>query len=1135
MSQPHSPGGGAAAQDYGTTAGHRARKQSSYTLRPFVFLALGLLLVLAAHLHRPALPGPSASESGSLPAYTRSQWTALSSDFIICSPVDPDLVLAWPPRKASRGSIYTGEDVGRTGYVECVAVANGTILAVGSESDVLEVACDARPAHRRKGLPRSNKAERLLRRHQAHQSAPAKACNVRRLKPGQTLFPGFQDAHGHVLDYGWSRTVVDLVGSRSKDEIVQRLEDFVRASPDLLSYATGAANAEPTNRQELRWIEGLGWDQTKWSEPVFPTAADLSRSPLLQRFAISLRRIDVHAIWLSEVALQLVMEGAKGFPHSPADDDKIEGGLVVRDADGKPTGVLIDNAMNLAYQVIPKWTFEQRKKFLNAAAEGLLRSGITAVGDAATDLDAVEFYKRMDKRGQLPLRIYSFLACPPGEPRCADRTKLVVPTAAASSRFTLRSVKLFADGALGSWGSAMWQDYSDKPGERGLLLIREEEVEPLIRYWMERGWQVGTHAIGDKANTLVLEAYESILASSAGSSPSTDGARYDPRPRVEHAQIVRTSDVAQFGSLGVIASMQPTHCTSDMGYVESRIGAERARGAYAWKAVLEHGGRLALGSDFPVELPDPLHGIYSAITRLDPQGDSPSGHGGWYPEQRLSRREALRGFTLDVSYAQYEEDRAGSLRVGKRADFTVLDRDILDEDKVSPAEVRSARVEATFIDGRVAYDYARTAEAQRPATTAPPVGLARAGRPAKAAVEGAAAPPQHLRSGIVATIIACVFLLVAILVLRPGTNSDAYSNLSALALNTRAPAAEWMNMGLWRGTHDFSTAAQQLAELLYAKAKVTAGSRILDVGCATGDSLLLLEQRYGPRTLHGVTFLERDAARASRRVRALVDGKEKAEAGPAGVARVQVWCGDIFEWLTETSSVASKMVGAGKARASVGAGAQAGVQAVAQAEAQYDFILALDCAYHFKSRANFLEQAHRRLAPGGTLALVDLLSAWPPVSGDREREWTYVESGTLRDPQQRPSWWGRLGHGLTCRLLGVSPSALWSPDEYADRLVRAGFAASCVSIEDVSEHVFPGFAQFLRGLGRGEEAAWRGGGTATLVALRRFGGVVERWGEGGDEGLVRCGVVVARKAVEEDQRRDGDRDGDRDGEKETSG
>jgi len=244
----------------------------------------------------------------------------------------------------------------------------------------------------------------------------------------------------------------------------------------------------------------------------------------------------------------------------------------------------------------------------------------------------------------------------------------------------------------------MLEPYNDHPHDRGLLLIPEGDIEPLIRTWVERGWQVATHAIGDRANKLVLDAYENI-----NNDPAHLGK--DLRLRVEHAQIMRREDIDRFARLGVIASMQPTHCTSDMGYVESRIGHDRAKaGAYAWNSLLSANATLAFGSDFPVEAPNPFHGIYSAITRKDPQGQSPRGPEGWFPEQRLTRMQALRAFTTAAAYAQFEErQKGGTLDIDAAADFIVVDRDIMNEKKVSRAELRETRVLATVIDGQIVW------------------------------------------------------------------------------------------------------------------------------------------------------------------------------------------------------------------------------------------------------------------------------------------------------------------------------------------------------------------------------------------------------------------------------------------------
>lgn len=1015
-----------------------------------------------------------------------SQFDSLLERYVICSaPGQGHLHLT--RSGAAKGSIYTGDELlfaEHAGYTQCVGVDDGLITHIGEEEDVLSSFCDraepaiptspARQSHRRR--PHGNKAARLSRRSGNKKDGALRRrshCDVRRLRSGQTLFPGFHDAHGHILDYGWSRTVANLVGSTSIEDVIDRLEAYVRSRPHLMAFALADDTSIAANATSMPWIEGIGWDQTKWTPAEFPTAADLGRSELLRRFPIVLRRIDVHALWLSEVGLDMVVRGAKGFPSSSADDHKVQGGLVVRNPAGKPTGILIDNAMNFAYQVVPEWTDAQRKIFLDAATEGLLRVGITAVGDAATDLKAAAFYRRMDADGQLRFRIYSMLACPPDERRCAHRVEQVKPEGKAEldKMFTLRAVKLFNDGALGSWGSAMWVDYADKPGERGLLLIPEPELPRLVEYWLERGWQVCTHAIGDRANTLTLDAYEKYLRSHPGVSG------HSLRPRVEHAQLMRPSDLTRFAPLGVIASMQPTHCTSDMGYVESRIGEERAsNGAYACKSLLKANASLALGSDFPVELPDPLHGIYSAITRLDPSGDSPHGPGGWYPHERLTRREALRGFTQDAAFSQFEEEVAGSIAVGKRADFTLLDRDILDEDKVTPAMVRSAKVDATFVGGKVVFDRFKAAAitSSLPDASSFADRLAERSRALVMRLSHVVREPSLYSAS---TIYAALLFGVVVLLLR-SNDKEPYQSMSCLALNTQAPTTAWMNMGFWtpqlgRSQLDFPLACQTLAQQLYAAAGLKKGMKVLDVGCGAGQSTLYLLEEYEPTVLHAVTSLPEEAAFAADR---LQDRLRNSKA-----AQVKVWAQDVLEWL----------------RAGEGDGEL------------YDVILALDCAFHFSDRAEYIRLATKRLSPGGRLAFVDLLSAYPSPSSAPSSS---VQLGNPPYPTRPPSPVQRLKHTFTCLLASTKPANLWPVDRYFDVLVQdGGFNPEAVKMRDITADVFPGFAQFLRSFAT-EGAAWRGGGWAMRKGLGSFSNVVKGWSEEG--GLVRMFIVVAQAGDE---------------------
>ncbi|PWN53746.1 hypothetical protein IE53DRAFT_309695 [Violaceomyces palustris] len=1050
-------------------------------LRLNVFI-IALLTVGAAFFLSSLSLGPAA-----YPTFPLQLQNLSKKGYVICSSETRGHLNVSP----SGSQIHTLDNRSRT--VECLAVKDGLVIEIGSKRDVLGAFCpeegrlDAHPTvlsgKSKERRPKGRKAERLKRSKKRLEISAMSVqrsgnCDVRFLRPGQALFPGFQDAHGHVLDYGWSRTAVDLVGSKSVEEVIRRIEDYIKASPELFGFATSAVDADAPNAP---WIMGLGWDQTGWNPPVFPVSSDISKSPLLSKFPIALRRIDVHALWLSDKALKMVQTKSVGFPQNRQDDEKVEGGLVVRNATGHPTGVLVDNAMNLAYQVIPSWTDTDRQKYLDAAAEGLLSVGITSVGDAAVDLDSIRFYKSLDRKGNLPFRIYAFLACPPGERRCASREKPSVPSPGSDGKLTLRAVKLFADGALGSWGSAMWEEYSDKPGDRGMMLIPKHEVKPLIRYWIDNGWQVCTHAIGDRANTLALDAYEDALNSLKKSSGSTP----DLRPRIEHAQILRLEDIPRFAQVGVIASMQPTHCTSDMGYVEERIGFERAQGAYPWQSLIQHNATLALGSDFPVELPNPLHGIYSAISRLDADGDSPAGPGGWFPKERLTREEALRGFTSFVSYAQYEEHLGGSLAKGKRADFVVLDRDIMDEERVTPIMVRNAVVEITAIDGKVVYN---RAEKERKDIDIKPESpyllLSVLGKMIDLAL-------QVYKNYPVITVSILVVLLMMMGILKvsldplfdsdsEGRRSEAYEGLESLALNAKRPETEWMNMGLWctpatgSSEKSFPEACEALAKLMHRSAELKPQSSILDVGHGNGDSLLLLKRNWNPAVLHGVTSLRANARRAEERL-----SEEIGRTGDDG-SEAAVWCQDAVKWLSKTGQGLEK----------------------------YDAILALDCMYHFPDRAEFLRLAYDRLEPGGVLATIDLFSSWP-----RPRRLENFKESCLPPPIRPPTLLQRFKHRLVCMMTGVPPAALWSFDRYAAELERSGFHPSNVQMKDISADVFPGFSAFLQGLGRGSEKAWRGGSWPMIFGLQRFGDVVASWAKGGDEGLVRCGLVVARKGL----------------------
>jgi predicted amidohydrolase YtcJ len=403
-----------------------------------------------------------------------------------------------------------------------------------------------------------------------------------------------------------------------------------------------------------------------------------------------LTRVDGHAVLANGLAL-----AAAGVDRRTPDP---EGGEILRDAAGEPTGVLIDNATLLVENVAPAPGREDLRRLLTTATRRCLSLGLTGVHDAglgypSDDERARAGYptwdvmREMADAGELGLRVYGMVGGQPLPPEAYLRREPEIGR--AGGMLTVRTVKLYADGALGSRGAALLEDYADRPGHRGLLLTDPARIEETVRQAVDAGYQVGVHAIGDRANRVVLDVYERILAEHPGE---------DLRLRIEHAQVIAPGDIPRFAALGVIPAMQPTHATSDMYWAEKRLGRKRLAGAYAWRSLLDAGvSHLPLGSDFPVESANPFWGWYAAVTRQDAEGQPA---GGWMPGQRLDREEALQGFTLDAAYAAFQEDDLGSLSPGKLADFLVLDRDPL---TVPAAELRHTRVLETWVGGRRAF------------------------------------------------------------------------------------------------------------------------------------------------------------------------------------------------------------------------------------------------------------------------------------------------------------------------------------------------------------------------------------------------------------------------------------------------
>jgi len=481
-----------------------------------------------------------------------------------------------------------------------------------------------------------------------------------------TVVPGLIDAHAHLVYLGNILAQADLTGARSRAEIVQRLQQFEK------QLAPG------------EWLQGGGWDQNRWDNTDFPTAADLDAA--FPERPVYLDRIDGHAGWVNTAALRIAEKAGKPL----SGDWQPDGGRIVRDAAGKPTGVLVDAASSLVSGHIPAPDDATREKRLQAALQMAVSNGLTGVHDMGVSRGDLALMKRLADQGKLPLRIDAYAD---GNQGALDDLCTGGLYDHPGGRLQMRGVKLFMDGALGSRGAALLADYSDDPHNRGLLVTSPEDFEVAVRKADGCKVQVATHAIGDRSNRIALDTYEKVLGSHKDS---------DHRWRVEHAQVVSLQDIPRFAKLGVIASMQPTHATSDMGWAEQRVGAERIQGAYAWQRYLHSGARLALGSDFPVEKVDPRLGLYAAVTRQSRDGQPP---GGWQPEQRLSAAEALRGFTSDAAWAGHDEAQVGTLQRGLRADFVVLDRDPL---TVAADQLDDLKVLSTWVDGEPVYKAAQT-------------------------------------------------------------------------------------------------------------------------------------------------------------------------------------------------------------------------------------------------------------------------------------------------------------------------------------------------------------------------------------------------------------------------------------------
>ena len=488
------------------------------------------------------------------------------------------------------------------------------------------------------------------------------AGDVQRLDAGgRVLMPGLIDAHGHVLGLGSARRSLQL-----------------RDTADLPA-ALAAVQAHAQARPQAAWITGGGWNQSVWKLGRFPTATELDTAE--RERPVWLSRVDGHAGWANSRALQAA--GITRDTPAPA------GGRNERDGNGEPSGVLVDAAMALVERQVPAEDALELAASLDAAERELLSLGITSVHDAGTSAAADQLLRQRASAGQLRIRVY-------GMARGSDeafmtRLRATGPLlGAGDGHYSLRAVKLFADGALGSRGAALLAPYSDAPGTQGLLFRSDADLLAQVRAAAKAGFQANVHAIGDAANRQALAAFEAVQKEMGARSTAL-------RHRIEHAQVIAVADIPRFAKAQVIASVQPTHATSDMNMAEDRVGPQRIQGAYAWQRLLKSGAQLACGSDFPVEEPSPWAGLYAAITREDAAGKPV---GGWYRLQALNPVQALDCFTRGAAFAAHAEKDVGSLTPGHRADFILVDRDPLTS---SPAALLKTRVLQTWVGGRRVY------------------------------------------------------------------------------------------------------------------------------------------------------------------------------------------------------------------------------------------------------------------------------------------------------------------------------------------------------------------------------------------------------------------------------------------------
>ncbi len=477
---------------------------------------------------------------------------------------------------------------------------------------------------------------------------------------GKTVLPGLIEGHMHINNLGENHLKLDCY-FKSKEDILEMVRQAAEA-------------AEPG-----QWIQGSGWLDTLWETPGYPTKEELDA--VAPDNPVILIRSDNHMCWVNSKALELA-----GITK---DTPEPQGGQILKTDDGELLGCLTDNAAVMVINIIPAWSAEEQKNAILMAQEELFSYGFTSAMDAGTKVNYLQHYEDLYESGELKLRIYAMPLISSTDSAEADYIRENGPVSGLyDDHLSILGVKVLGDGALGSRGSALLEDYSDDPGNRGSYRFTDEEIYDIMSLAYNNGYQIAYHAIGDGANHQVLDTYERLLE---------ENPREDPRLRIEHFQIITAEDMQRALDMGILPAMQFTHATSDSNMAEGRLGSERIKTAYAWRTVLDKGGIIIGGSDAPVELVNPFHGLYAGVTRMTRAGEP---EGGWYPEQKVTREEALRAFTIWAAYGQFEEDLKGSLEAGKLADFVVIDRDYM---TCPEEEIKDIQVLATYVGNELVY------------------------------------------------------------------------------------------------------------------------------------------------------------------------------------------------------------------------------------------------------------------------------------------------------------------------------------------------------------------------------------------------------------------------------------------------